>query len=158
MQIWIQNEEVCHSPFETHFEHLKIEDWNANWDEIVDLVEWSTVAANCNTEAQNEMRDGTVEHFPGRRSCPRRSLPLRPSSATLRPPWRSTRLYRLFKKRMEWNVTFLAFSELLSHGGTHSLVWAKTEHCCTVETRAERGRADKNCTTLRQKSKKDIKI
>ena len=28
--------------------------------------ERSTVAANCNTEMQIEMRDGTVAHFPGR--------------------------------------------------------------------------------------------
>ena len=31
--------------------------------------ECSTVAANCNTEIEIEMRDRTVEHFPGRDLC-----------------------------------------------------------------------------------------
>ena len=31
---------------------------------MVHFSECSTVAANCNTETQIEMRDGTVEHFP----------------------------------------------------------------------------------------------
>ena len=31
---------------------------------MVHFSECSTVTANCNTEEQIEMRDGTVEHFP----------------------------------------------------------------------------------------------
>ena len=31
---------------------------------MLHFSEFSTVAANCNTETQIEMRDGTVEHFP----------------------------------------------------------------------------------------------
>ena len=32
---------------------------------MVHFPKCSTVAANCSTETQVEMRDGTVEHFPG---------------------------------------------------------------------------------------------
>ena len=37
---------------------------------MVHFSECSTVAANCKAETQIEMRDGTVEHFPGQEAEP----------------------------------------------------------------------------------------
>ena len=73
MQTYIKKPDSGHSPFDTHFEHLKIEVWNANRDEIIYFSECSTFAETCNTETPIgiEMRDGTVEHLP---ACGRNEL------------------------------------------------------------------------------------
>ena len=42
---------------------------------MVNFTEYSTVAANCYTKTQIEMRDGTVEHLQGRRTTGVRQQP-----------------------------------------------------------------------------------
>ena len=52
---------------------------------MIHFSECSTVAENCNTETQIEMRDGTAERFPG--GAWRRRSPPGTRAAPLRSPW-----------------------------------------------------------------------
>ena len=50
--------------FPLHMTCLTLSGVKTHRDGMVHFSECSTVAANCSTETQMEMRDGTVENFP----------------------------------------------------------------------------------------------